>query len=289
MAGGSPLTRVLAAVDLTPMGRRVAERARLLAEANGASLTLVHVVEAGSDQLMSPVERAELRLAAKDTAVHLAEWIQSRCAIDVDLVTPRGNPVRQIAKLAKESDVVLAGTSSIDSSHVGPVTRRLARMSRVGVIAVRRQPRGPYRRVLAAVDLSDSSRQAVELALRLAPDAEIIATHAVASRFDPMLADAGMSSGRIDELRTKRIAQAKEAMQEFVAPWSDVAAQVVSGPPSEALNEAVRRGSCDLVTVASRGGAGDSMVLLGGVAEEVMQSAPCDVAVARVDSIFRRP
>lgn len=289
MAGGSPLTRVLAAVDLTPMGRRVAERARLLAEAHGADLTLVHVVEAGSDDLMSPVERAELRLAAKDSAVHLAEWIRSRGDVDVRLVTPRGNPVREIAKLAKSSDVVLAGTSSIDAALVGPVTRRLARMSRVGVVAVRRQPRVPYRRVLAAVDLSDSSRQAVELARRLAPGAEIVATYAVASRFDPMLADAGMTPERIDELRTKRIAQARAAMNDFVADWPDVAPLVVSGSPSEALNEAVRRRACDLVTVANKGGAGDSMVLLGAVAEEVMHAAPCDVAVARVEAVFRRP
>lgn len=289
MAGGSPLTRVLAAVDLTPMGRRVAERARLLAEAHGAELTLVHVVEAGSDDLMSPVERAELRLAAKDSAVHLAEWIRSRGNVEVSLVTPRGNPVREIAKLAKSSDVVLAGTSSIDAAMVGAVTRRLARMSRVGVIAVRRQPRAPYRRILAAVDLSDSSRQAVELARRLAPDAEITAAYAVASRFDPMLADAGMSPERIDELRTKRIAQARTAMDEFVSAWPDVIPVVVSGSPSEALNETVRRRTCDLVTVANKGGAGDSMVLLGAVAEEVMHAAPCDVAVARVESVFRRP
>lgn len=289
MAGGSPLRRVLAAVDLTPMGRRVAERARLLAEAHGASLMLVHVVEAGSDQLMSPVERAELRLAAKDAAVHLAEWIQSRTSIAVDLVTPRGNPVRQIARLAKDADVVVSGTSSIDAAHVGPVTRRLARMARVGVVAVRRQPRVPYRRILAAVDLSDSSRAAVELACRLAPDAEITATYAVPARFDPMLANAGMSPERIDELRTRRIAQAREAMKEFVKDWPRVHPLVVSGPPSEALEEAVRRRSCDLVTVANKGGAGDSMVLLGAVAEEIMQSSPCDVAVARVESVFRRP
>jgi nucleotide-binding universal stress UspA family protein len=31
------------------------------------------------------------------------------------------------------------------------------------------------------------------------------------------------------------------------------------------------------------------MVLLGGTAEEIMASAPCDTAVARVESSFRRP
>ena len=81
----------------------------------------------------------------------------------------------------------------------------------------------------------------------------------------------------------------RKAMHDFVGLWSDVKPLVVTGPPSQALNEAVRKRSADLVTVANKGGGGDSMVLLGTVAEEVMETAPCDVAVARVDSVFRRP
>ncbi len=283
------MRRVLAAVDLSPMGRRVAERGRMLAEEHGASLTLVHVVEEDSDEIMSQRERDRLREAATAAASDLAGWLRGRCGVEVELVTPDGHPAREVAKLARKADVVVAGTSSIDAAQVGPVTRRLARMARVGVVAVRRQPRTQYRRVLAAVDLSDSSRQSVELARRLAPTAEITAAFAVTSRFDPMLADAGMSAVEIDQMRSQRIARAKEAMDRFVSQWADVKPLVVSGSPSEALNEAVRRRQSDLITVSNRGGAGDSMVLLGAVAEEVMQTAPCDVAVARVESVFRRP
>ena len=78
-------------------------------------------------------------------------------------------------------------------------------------------------------------------------------------------------------------------MEDYVSAWSDVKAVVVTGLPSQALNEAVPRRSADPITVANKGGGGDSMVLLGTVAEEVMETAPCDVAVARVESVFRRP
>lgn len=285
----SPLRRVLAAVDLTPMGRRVADRARLLAEEHHAELTLVHVVANGADGFVSDEHQARLQELSSELASELTEWVRSRSDVPVELVVPKGHPVREVARLARACDLVLAGTSSLDAARVGPVTRRLARMARIGVVAVRRQPRVAYRRVVAAVDLSESSRQAVELARRMAPEAEITAAFALVSRFDDLLSDAGLADESIASLHRQRLDQAHEAMEQFVSPWDDVKPLVVTGMPSQALNEAVRRRSADLVTVANKGGAGDSMVLLGTVAEEVLETAPCDVAVARVDSVFRRP
>lgn len=283
------INHVLAAVDLTPMGRRVAERGRILAEAHDARLTLVHVVDPLADVFMDDVHAMTLVAGSQDAATKLADWVQGRTTAPVELVVPAGNAVREVAKLAKNADVVLAGSSSIDAARVGPVTRRLARKARVGVVTVRRQPRVPYRRVLAAVDLSDSSREAVDLALRLAPDAEIVATYALVGRFDRVLAASGMAEEEISAMTKARTNAAEEAVAEFVKPWPTVRSTVVSGPPSEALNEEVRRRNVDLVTVANKGGAGDAMVLLGTVAEEVMESAPCDVAIARVKGVFRRP
>lgn len=283
------MRRVLAAVDLTPMGRRVAERARLIAEEVGASVTLVHVVDAMPTDFMDTEERRVLRESSIARAHDLAEWLRWRGDVSVDLVLPSGNPARHVSRLAKQADVVLAGTSSIDSGRIGPITRRLARMARVGVVAVRRQPRVPYRRVLAAVDLSDRSRQSIELAQRMAPSAEITVAYAVVSRFDEMLVNAGHSAEEVEDMRSRRLASAQSALDEFVEPFGDVRTLVVSGPPSTALAEAARRRNADLVTVSSKGGGGDSMVLLGTVAEEVLEAAPCDVAVARIDSPFRRP
>jgi len=289
VADDSGVRRILAAVDLTPMGRRVAERARLIAEETDASITLVHVVNSDASAFMSAEEQAKVRDITIQQAHDLAEWVRGRCSCSVDLVLPSGSASRHISHLAKQADVVLSGTSSLDAARVGPVTRRLARMARVGVVAVRRQPRVPYRRVLAAVDLSERSRQAVDLARRIAPTAEVTAAYAVVSRFDEVLAASGVSSDEIESMRNRRVASAQDAMVEFVSYWDDVKPLVVSGPPSTALAEAARHRSSDLVTVSSKGGGGDSMVLLGAVAEEVLEAAHCDVAVARVESVFRRP
>ena len=79
-------------------------------------------------------------------------------------------------------------------------------------------------------------------------------------------------------------------MEKFTSVWnSDVGTLVVDGPPSETIDEIVRRRGADLVVVASRGGSATRMVLLGTIAEGLVSEAPCDVLVARARNAFRRP
>ena len=79
-------------------------------------------------------------------------------------------------------------------------------------------------------------------------------------------------------------------MEEFADQWEgDIGTMVVDGPPTETIEEAVRRRGADLVVVASRGATATRMVLLGTVAEGLVTEAPCDVLVARAKAPFRRP
>ena len=249
----------------------------------------MHVFDPAEGVLLDPEEMALFKRTATDRAHELAEWVRGRTGVQVDLVIPSGNPTAHIARLAKGADLIVAGTSSLDSGKVGPVTRRLARKARTGLLAVRRQPRRSYQRVLATVDLSDASRAALDLASELAPGAEVFAAYALVSRFDQMLMESGRSSSEVEKMHVRRMAQANEALEKFVSPHPGVKPVVVSGPPSTALSEVARRRSVDLVTAASKGSGGSSLVLLGTVAEEVMEAAHCDVAIASVDGPFRRP
>jgi nucleotide-binding universal stress UspA family protein len=51
----------------------------------------------------------------------------------------------------------------------------------------------------------------------------------------------------------------------------------------------VRRRGTDLVIVANRGAGATKMILLGTVADGVLETMPSDVLVARVPGEFRRP
>jgi nucleotide-binding universal stress UspA family protein len=284
------MRRVVAAFDLTPAGRRVVDRARLLAEQYGTHLGLLHVVEKCEDPFLSEDEARFLEDHRHSAAAAVVDWVAGRTSIPVDYDVLKGAPSTQVARFAKDVDLLVAGTSSIDAAQLGPVTRRLARKARASVLAVRRQPRVPYRRAVAAVDLSEHSRRAVELAIELAPDADLTVVFALSPRSDVLLGQSRLFETDPAERRSERLAKATEAMDRFAASWGDgIRTLVVEGPPNQAVSETARRRGADLVTVASRGAGATSMVLLGGTAEEIMAAAPCDTAVARVEGTFRRP
>lgn len=272
------------------MGRRVADRARIVAERSGADLELVHVMESLTEAMIEPslgkLADTHRRSVAEDTA----KWLRGRTDTEVALEVKKGSPSWELVHRSKSADLVVVGSSSVDAARLGPVAADVARMGYSDVLLVRRQPRAPYRKVVAAVDLSEASKSAVGALLNRFPDADVTAMFALPARFDPLLIDAGMFNEEISASRTARLDKAEMRMHEFVENWPGrVRPLVVDGPPQETIDEMARRRGADLVSVATRGAGATRMVLLGSVAEAVAAEAPCDVFIARVSAQFRRP
>lgn len=281
---------VVAGVDLSVSGRRVADRARIVAEDAGADLELVHVLEPVKEAMISPGLAKLMHEHQRSEAAKLAEWCRGRTEISVELDVIKGSPAWELAAKAKQADLVVLGSSSMDAFTAGPVTRRVARKAVSDALIVRRQPRVPYRRILAAVDFSEASLIAVERSLELFPDADITVLYSLPSRFDPLLAQAGLFPEEVEASRGTRLEAAADRMAEFAQPWEGaLRTMVADGPPTETIDEVVRRRNVDLVVVGSRGATATRMVLLGTVAEGILIQAPCDVMVARAPTSFRRP
>ena len=284
---GSPL---VAGIDITSMGRRVADRARLMAEASNSDLELVHVVEPVGEAMIEPGLARLMQDHQRTEAERVAEWIRGRTDRRVDLSVVKGSPSWELVTRAKKAKLVVLGSSTVDAFTAGPVARRVARMATGDVLVVRRQPRVPYRRVVVAVDFSEASRAAVETALTLCDGADLTVLYSLPSRFDPVLVDSGLFREEIDAGRGTRIEAATDRMNEFAMNWNGVVRTLVTdGPPTETIEEVVRRRNADLVVVANRGATATRMVLLGTVAEGLVSTAPCDVLISRTPASFRRP
>lgn len=281
---------VVAGVDLSTMGRRVAERARMMAESSRVPLHLLHVLEPVGEAMIEPSIARLMRQYQTDEAHKLAEWIKERAEVPVELEVVKGSPSWELTARGKTAGMVVVGSSSIDAFSVGPVAKRVARKTVADTLVVRRQPRVSYRKIVAAVDFSEQSRVAVNHGLALFPEAEITVLYSMPSRFDSILAEAGLFKEELEASRDSRLGLAEERMEEYVATWDGaVRTLVVDGPPSQTIEEVVRRRGADLVVVASRGASATRMVLLGTVAEGLVTQAPCDVLVARSRAPFRRP
>lgn len=281
---------LVAGIDLTAMGRRVADRARILAEDSDSRVNLVHVLEPVAEAMIGPGLARLMRDHQTFEAQKTADWLAERTDVEITLDVVKGSPAWELASRAKKADLILLGSSTVDAFTAGPTTRRVAEMAQSDVLVVRRQPRVLYRRIIAAIDFSEFSRVAVERALSLSSEADVTVMYSLPSRFDSLLADAGMFREEMDASRGERLEAAKDRMLEFSQEWNgQVRTMVTDGPPNETIDEAVRRRNADLVVVGSRGATATRMVLLGSVAEGLIGHAPCDVLIARSPTNFRRP
>ncbi len=281
---------IVAGIDLTAIGRRVADRAGMIAQETGADLTLVHVLEPVGEAMIDRDLARVMRDHQTTVAHEITAWVSERTTASVDLEVVKGSPSWELVSRAKTSDLVVVGSSSVDAFAVGPVSMSVARMSTTDVLVVRRQPRVPYRRILAAVDFSEGSRAAVARADVVFPEAEITALYSLPSRFDRILVGAGLFNEEIEASRGSRLQAATDRMLEFAGSWEGhLKTLVIDGPPAETIEEIVRRRNADLVVVGNRGATATRMVLLGTVAEGLVREAPCDVLVVRSKAAFRRP
>lgn len=281
---------VLAAIDLTPLGRRVADRARMVVDEVGGSLTVFHAVEPLAEAFVTEGVAKLIREHRAAVTEEVTAWCAERTESPVRTVLLKGSPSFEVARASRGVDLVVVGSSTLDSADVGPTAFRIAETARTDVLVVRRQPRVAYRRVVVGVDMSEGSARAVESTLRWAPEAEITVAHALPSRFDPLMTGAGMFPEEVDQARRVRLDEAGLRLEEFAERWPGrVRPYLSDGPANAVLEEVARRRNADLVTVASRGAGATKIVLLGTIASSVLRSVPSDVLIARVPGEFRRP
>lgn len=281
---------VLAAIDLTPLGRRVADRARLVAEGAGGTVTLLHCIEPLTEAFVESGIADLIRGHRIRASEEVAEWCAERSSVEIDSNTVKGAASYEIVKASKGADLVVVGSSTVDNADVGPTAFRVAETARSDVLVVRRQPRVSYRRVVVGVDLSEGSAMAVEAALRWAPDSEVTIAYVLPTRFDSYMLDAGMFPEEVDRVRRIRLDEAGFRLEEFAERWPGrVRPYLTDGPAETLLEDVARRRNADLVVVGSRGAGATKIVLLGTVASSVLRDMPSDVLVARVPGDFRRP
>lgn len=140
-----------------------------------------------------------------------------------------------------------------------------------------------YRRVLAAIDVTEESRQVVECAASIggAFDAELHLLHAIEPASlaygGVMLAD--LHSGEMLEMHRRAKALVADLGDEFGVPQERQ--HVTTGRPTSEIHRLAKAKAADLVVVGSHGRHGLGL-LLGSTANGVLHGAECDVLAVRI-------
>jgi nucleotide-binding universal stress UspA family protein len=281
------LKRVVIGTDLTLHGDRAVRRAATLPYLPRAGVTVAHALPARLDRSAAAVIEGAVETELEAAASKLARWLAARGRTDVTITTrvTRGSPSERLDRLAGRvgADLIVVGRrgqSRIRELLLGTTARRLIRHGRHPVLVVAGAPTTPYRRALVGIDFSAAAWRAARTAQRLLlRAAALTAVHAYDDplREPPGLRPRERGLARLElRDRARRIRRALEPLVGNGTRWSLV---VKEGDPRRVLLEAGRRKKADLIAVGSAGRSGVDRVLVGSVAETVIEHARCDVLV----------
>lgn len=288
MARGTPLRNVVVATDFSPGAVAAVRRAALLPIATGGTLSVVHVVPdaipSGFRAALVEQGKERLRTALVDVS-QVEKRRGTKVRVETELLS--GAPYVAIVRHARQAgaDLVVVGrhgAHGVRHAFIGSTAERVVRKGDIPVLVVHQKAIRPYRRALAAIDLSETSRRVADLALALLPRKAdpLRMVHAFHVAFE------GWLVGNIrEEYRREREDAATVALRDLATAYAAKGTRCritlrEGDPRVVVLREAVV-GRCDLVVSGTHARTGVSHALLGSVAEWLVRSAPCDVAVTR--------
>lgn len=197
-----------------------------------------------------------------------------------------GPALLEASESARTIIVGTRGLSGLASAFLGSISSLVARHASCPVVVVRSsgeaEPAPVSGPIVVGVDGSESSAQAVELAVREAAlrDATVVAVHAWSdvplSTMDPI----AQVRGLFDEAEVAD-AVLSEQLAGYTTDYPDLNIEhaVMLDKPDAAILE--RAAGAQLVVVGSRGRGGFAGLMLGSTSIKVLHSAQCPVMVVR--------
>lgn len=278
------MPQILAATDFSLRSQRAVRRAGVVARQCSAELTLVHVVDDDQPEELVELERREADKFLKEQMASLSELQDLRCRAAVTTGEAFDGVLRTARAIS--ADLIVMGSHRkrlLRDIFIGTTIERVIRTGPYPVLMVNREVEFPYRRMLAAVDLSEPSALAIQVAsaLGLLNGLSITMVHAFAAPAKGHLFIADASKQRIDQYVADERLETSLELTRFLDAhgvlnlgWSQ---RLEEGEPFDVLARIVKEESPDLLVIGTHGRSGIARVLLGSVAEQTLRSLDVDI------------
>jgi nucleotide-binding universal stress UspA family protein len=285
------VTKLLCATDLLPKSESAIDRAGLLAEELGADLTLLHVVSpVASERVLE--QSLQIAIARMKSRIRPPLW---RTGKRPDVVVLAGNPARQILDTIarEEPDLLIVGPHDrrgVLDALEGRIAEKSVSARKCPVLVVQdggsvsyQHGSVPYRNILLALDVADGSGHALRTAERfvLKHGAQATVVHACESSHNAVLqgtvteASLGSANDSLDEAA----AAMRGFLQQESADSTRYELVVAEGNPVPTIMRAIGKHQPDLLVIGTRGDGRLRRAVLGSVASQLLQVAPCDVLI----------
>ncbi len=288
------IKNILVPIDSSTGSRSALEQAARPAGLNGASLHVVHVVDTAAVAFLA-VSRQQSCERQSATAVEgateaLVRWLAqagARAGCQTSIVV--GVPLHEILEHVKtlKPDLVVAGITGSGESKAGAgsLAHRLARNVPAKVLLVRANHPNQFRKIIACIDFSVTSRevavQAHRAALQDGGRVDFLHVWQEPWLSTPYAYLATVASEFIEERQKHLRATLKQFVSE--AARNIESTEVLMNEPkyADGIAAHAEKTWADLIVIGAKGQTNLRYVLLGSTAERLLRHLPCSLLVVK--------
>ncbi|WP_057293980.1 universal stress protein [Noviherbaspirillum sp. Root189] len=289
------LKKILVATDHSPQARWAENRAAMLSveltadlldimsmpgtlKTSPCSLALTNEKSGGAISLDMLLH--ERKLAGSTTSIAS----QPVCTRSTATSKPVTAMLERAKELAADLTVVAAKKrTTMVNFFTCQTNSELIRQSDRPILLVNSQSQAPYSRIIVAIDFSEHSREAALIALAVAPTAYFTFLNACHVTNEGIMREAGITNEVINKYRDKACEKARTRLNQFIddlGPRTELIARAIQyGFPVPVICDRAKRLNADLIVIGKHGTSRLHELLLGSVAQRLIDHTTCDLLV----------
>jgi nucleotide-binding universal stress UspA family protein len=292
------ITRVLCAVDFSEISQHALDHAAAIAHWYQAQLTLLHAFVTVPTMDGPPLVLADAnRESVEESIRQMAVRVPADVHVDVRVEQAEHVHNEILHHLAVTgADLLVLGThgrSGFQRLFLGSVTEKVIRKATRPTLVV--PPRAPdvppdapvqFKRILCAIDFSDSSLSALGYALNLAKEADAHLTLLHVIEMPPELRENPMAPDfDIDRIHAAAQAEALRRLRDLIPEqartYATVETAVVEGGAYRCVLRRAAEEQADLIVMGVHGRSPLDLLVFGSTTHHVIRTATCPVLIVR--------
>lgn len=288
------LARILVALDFSPCSADAFREAARIAAWSRAALAALHVVDVTRFASIPPDPLMPVGLLVEEAREQWSKFVpeckvRASTPLAIEVGRPRDLIVERVR--ADKHDLLVVGAhSDLDANRaIGGTAAACVQHAPAKVLVVREGQVGAFRSVVACVDFSETSRDALEQAVRVAAQ-DGSALHILHVYTDPWRGRSAGAQAKVDltAFREAHRRAAEEQLRTFCEPMShEIGAlraehhAMLSPTHGEGIIAFVQRHGCDLAVLGTRAKWNLRDFLWGSTAERVVRECPSSVLTVK--------
>ena len=273
---------ILVATDFSTRSFCALRQAGLLGRAGG-KLHVLHVVD---DDQPADLVRIEKREAAR--VLREISSIPELDGVDARALVVEGDPFDAILRTARDvaADLIVMGAhrKQLLDIFTGTTIERVIRKSTVPVLMVNNEAQRAYKKIVAPVDMSQASANALREGLStglISKESSTTLVHAFTAWARGKMYIAGADAAAIAKYVDDEKQNASKELSAFLAAHNldkqGWAVRIEQGEAIEVISQVASDLGADLLIMGTHGRSGLLKTLIGSVTEQALRSLPVDI------------